>query len=58
MDQVTKLEVFPEQELNQRLAAVRKMMKAQGLDALLVSDNGSFGALLGAGWTVTRAFPP
>ncbi len=29
--------VFPETELNQRLAVVREMMKAQDLDALLVS---------------------
>jgi Xaa-Pro dipeptidase len=34
---VTSYEVFPEQELNQRLAAVRRRMKEQDLDALVVS---------------------
>ena len=30
-------EIFPEEELNRRLAAVRQMMKDRDLDALLVS---------------------
>jgi len=34
---VTSYEVFPAEELNQRIAAVRRVMKDQGLDALVVS---------------------
>ena len=34
---VTSYEVFPAEELNQRIAAVRRVMKDQDLDALVVS---------------------
>ncbi len=30
-------EIFPEEELEQRLASVRRIMKQRGLDALVVS---------------------